>query len=64
MYLYLYCDRFTNPNPVGKARMGNTSGAVQDLRDDGFVRGTIVHKLGKEKASSEILRKQHPYVAK
>ena len=44
--------------------MGNTSGAVQDLRDDGFVRGTIVHKLGKAKASSEILREQHPYVAK
>ena len=44
--------------------MGNTSGGVQDLRDDGYVRGTLVHKLGKEKASSEILQEQHPYVAK
>lgn len=44
--------------------MGNTAGGVQDLRDDGFVRGTIVHKLGKEKASTEILQGQHPYVAK
>ena len=44
--------------------MGNTSGGVQGLQDDGFVRGTIVHKLGKEKASSKILQEQHPYVAK
>jgi len=56
--------RYSNPNPVGKARMGNTTGEVQDLRDNGFVRGTIIHKLGKEKASCEILQEQHPYVAK
>lgn len=44
--------------------MGKAARAVQDLRDDGYVRGTIVHKLGKEKASSEVLQHQHPYVAK
>lgn len=44
--------------------MGNTKGDVQDLKDNGYVRGTIVHKLDKKKPSSEILQEQHPYVAK